>query len=66
MRLQKYLADCGVASRRKSEEMISQGRVRVNGEAVTRMGFIVDPETDTVTFDGKKVSPQKQGLSDAQ
>jgi len=38
MRLQKYLAECGVASRRKAEELISQGRVKVNGETVTQMG----------------------------
>jgi 23S rRNA pseudouridine2605 synthase len=59
MRLQKYLADCGVASRRKSEEFITQGRVRVNGETVTQMGSTVEPGKDTVTFDGKKVSPEK-------
>lgn len=59
MRLQKYLADCGVASRRKCEELISQGLVRVNGESVTQMGSTVDPERDTVTYKGKKVSPQK-------
>lgn len=60
MRLQKYLADCGVASRRKSEELIAQGRVRVNGELITQMGFGVDPEKDTITFDGKQVSPEKK------
>jgi 23S rRNA pseudouridine2605 synthase len=59
MRLQKYLADCGVASRRKCEEYISQGLIRVNGETVTQMGFIVDPERDTVAYKGKKVSVQK-------
>lgn len=59
MRLQKYLADCGVASRRKCEEYISQGLVRVNGETVTQMGFIVDPERDNVTYKGKKISVQK-------
>ena len=48
MRLQKFLADCGVASRRKSEELISSGRVKVNGKTVTKMGFKVEPETDSV------------------
>ncbi len=62
MRLQKYLADCGVASRRKSEELIAQGRVRVNGEIVTQMGSVVEPGKDTITFDGKKVSPEKQKI----
>ncbi len=59
MRLQKYLADCGVASRRKSEELIAQGRVAVNGETVKQMGFLVEPGTDKVTFDGQTVLPQK-------
>lgn len=55
MRLQKYLADCGIASRRKCEELIAQGLVRVNGEKITEMGFIVDPERDTVTYKGNEV-----------
>ncbi len=59
MRLQKYLADCGVASRRKSEELIAQGLVRVNGESVTQMGAQIDPERDTVTYKGNMVTPQK-------
>ncbi len=58
MRLQKYLAECGIASRRKSEELIAQGRVYVNGELVEQMGFIVDPDRDAVTFDGQKVVPR--------
>ena len=60
MRLQKYLADSGVASRRKSEELIAQGRVSVNGEIIRQMGFIVDPDKDTVAFNGKKVSIQER------
>lgn len=59
MRLQKYLADCGIASRRKSEEFISLGLIRVNGEVITQMGFIVDPEKDTITYKGKKVSAEQ-------
>jgi len=58
MRLQKYLAECGVASRRKSEELIAEGRVRINGDIITKMGVTVDPKTDTVTFDGKRIQPQ--------
>jgi len=56
MRLQKYLADAGAASRRRAEEMISQGRVKVNGTAITSMGHIVDENADTVELDGKAVS----------
>lgn len=52
MRLQKYMAQCGVASRRASEEIIAQGRVRVNGEVVDFMGFEVDEENDIVEVDG--------------
>ncbi|MDR0897434.1 MAG: pseudouridine synthase, partial [Oscillospiraceae bacterium] len=48
MRLQKYLAHCGVASRRKCEEMIAAGHVAVNGAVITEMGTQVEPG-DTVT-----------------
>ncbi|MBQ4435653.1 MAG: rRNA pseudouridine synthase, partial [Clostridia bacterium] len=54
MRLQKYLADCGVASRRHAEDMIRAGRVTVNGKTVTEMGTQVE-EGDRVTVDGKAV-----------
>ena len=52
MRLQKYLAECGVASRRKAEELIADGRVSVNGTVVRTMGVEVDPAADSVYFDG--------------
>ena len=60
MRLQKYLAICGVASRRKAEEIIASGRVCVNGNKITEMGFTVDEEKDTVTLDGEKVRPEER------
>ena len=53
IRLQKYIADCGVASRRRAEVMISQGLVSVNGEIVTQQGIKVDPAADRVAVDGK-------------
>ncbi len=59
MRLQKYLSQSGVASRRASEEMIKQGRVFVNGKAITEMGYIV-LENDTVAVDGSIVSKSEQ------
>ena len=59
-RLQKYLARCGVASRRKAEEMIRTGRIKVNGQTVTAMGFTVIPGEDQVEVDGKIVSPPEQ------
>ena len=58
-RLQKYLASCGVASRRKCEEYISQGKVQVNGEVVTELGTKINSDKDTVKFDGKIVSQAK-------
>lgn len=59
MRLQKYLSQSGVASRRASEEMIKQGRVFVNGKAITEMGYIV-LENDTVEVDGSIVLKSEQ------
>lgn len=57
MRLQKYLARAGVASRRGSEDLIRDGRVRVNGEVVTEMGVKVAPD-DRVEVDGRVVAPE--------
>ena len=54
-RLQKYLAECGIASRRKCEELIKQGLVKVNGKVVTELGTKIDPEKDIVEYAGKKV-----------
>lgn len=59
MRLQKYLALCGVASRRAAEEWIAQGRVSVNGAVVQTPGTKVDPRQDVVLADGKRVLPQE-------
>lgn len=59
MRLQKYLAQCGVASRRAAEQMIREGRIRVNGEPVTEMGVKVR-KGDRVTADGTAVKPEKR------
>lgn len=55
VRLQKYMAEAGVASRRKAEELIKQGRVCVNGSTVTELGTRVS-ETDEIEVDGKKIS----------
>lgn len=56
MRLQKYLAHAGVASRRASEELIASGRVSVNGEVVTKLGTTVVPGRDVVRVDGNLVT----------
>ena len=60
MRLQKYLAHCGVASRRKSETIIREGKVKVNGKTVTDMGVTIDPERDRVSVDGRRIVPRAQ------
>ena len=59
MRLQKYLAQCGVASRRHAEEMIREGKIQVNGTTVREMGFQVDENSDIVSVEGKKVRPEE-------
>ena len=53
IRLQKMLADCGVASRRKSEELIRAGKVKVNGR-IAGIGDKVDPINDKVTVSGRR------------
>lgn len=55
IRLQKVLAQAGVASRRAAEEMIAQGRVEVNGELVIHQGRRVDPEHDEIRVDGSRI-----------
>ncbi|PKP56977.1 pseudouridine synthase, partial [Candidatus Atribacteria bacterium HGW-Atribacteria-1] len=54
-RLQKYLAGAGIASRRKCEELILQGQVRVNNSVVTKLGTKVDPQKDIVEVKGKLI-----------
>lgn len=56
MRINKYIATSGVASRRKAEELIKQGRIKVNGKTVEELGFQVDEENDVVEFDNKIIS----------
>lgn len=53
VRLQKYIADCGITSRRKAEDLIVQGRVTVNGQVVRELGTKVEPDKDAVLVDGK-------------
>lgn len=59
-RLQKYLAECGIASRRKCEEYIIQGKVQVNGKTITELGVNVNPEKDKITFEGKNVKQEER------
>ena len=55
MRLNKYIAECGAASRRGADKLISDGLVKVNNKVVTELGTIVNENNDTVTVNGKKL-----------
>lgn len=59
MRLQKYMAECGVASRRRAEEMILEGKVSVNGVVISQMGVQVE-DGDEVRVEGKLIRPEAQ------
>ncbi len=60
IRLNKYLADCGVASRRKADEMIENGEVTINGKKVYELGIRVNPKQDRILFRGKPVQAQNR------
>jgi len=60
LRLAKYLADAGIASRRKAEELIIQGRVRVNGTKVLQKECTITPDTDIVEFDGRVIEKEER------
>lgn len=61
-RLQKYLANSGIASRRKAEEYILAGKVKVNGEVVAELGTKVNPDKDVIEFEGKRVNNDKKNV----
>lgn len=58
-RLQKYLANCGVASRRKCEELITSGLVKINGEVVTELGTKIEPNVDVVEYNNTVIKQNK-------
>jgi len=58
MRLNKYISLCGIASRRKADELVLQGRVKINGIKVEEVGVQVEPGIDTVEIDGKAIAPE--------
>lgn len=60
IRLQKYLADAGIASRRKAEELIKQGKVYVNGKIVNELGTKVTPNVDEIRYEGKKIEIEEK------
>lgn len=59
VRINRFLSSAGVCSRRAADEIVQEGRVTVNGEAVTELGTRVDPRTDDVCVDGMRVRPEK-------
>ncbi len=62
MRLQKFLASSGVASRRKCEELILDGKIKVNGKIVTELGTKVDPEIDEIIYNGNKIKLEEEKI----
>lgn len=58
IRLNKFLSQAGIVSRREADRLITEGRIQVNGQAVVDLGHKVDPERDVVLVDGRKVRPQ--------
>lgn len=61
-RLQKFMSHAGVASRRKSEELITEGRVKVNGKVVRELGTQVEPNRDVVMVDGQTISADPRSV----
>ena len=62
IRLQKYLAEAGIASRRKAEELIQQGKIKVNNKKVTELGTKINPSKDKIEYEGKIVTIQQEKI----
>lgn len=60
IRLQKYLAEAGIASRRKAEELILQGKIKVNNQKMTELGMKINPSKDKIEYEGKIVTIQQE------
>ncbi len=60
MRLNKYIAQCGVCGRRDADDLIKDGKVQVNGITITQMGIKIHPKEDVITFNGQELSRQKK------
>lgn len=63
VRLQKLISQAGVTSRRKAEDLIREGRVRINGKTVFELGTKADPDRDTIDVDGKRIEPKQPKIS---
>ena len=62
IRLQKYIADCGITSRRKAEELIKQGKIKVNGQIVYELGTKINPQKDMVLYQDKKIKEKQKNV----
>ena len=62
IRLQKYLANCGIASRRKAEELIISGKISVNGKVITELGTKIDPNVDKIIYNGEEVKEESKHI----
>ena len=62
MRLQKYIAECGITSRRKAEELITSGKIKVNGEIVTELGTKVNPDKDVIEYNNKVIKKEEKHI----
>ena len=60
MRLQKYLANSGVCSRRNAEKLIENGEIKVNGKVVTELGVKITPDVDEIVYNNKKITMQEE------
>lgn len=60
IRINKFLSESGIASRRKSEEYVLQGRILVNGKVIKDLSYKIDPEKDTVYFDDIKIKSKEK------
>lgn len=62
IRLQKYLAEVGIASRRKAEELIQQGKVKVNDKIVLELGTKIEPEKDKIEYEGNIITIENEKI----
>ena len=62
IRLQKFISDCGITSRRKAEDLIVQGKVRVNDKIIQELGYKVNPKEDKVYVNKKLIKPEHPGI----
>jgi len=62
IKIAKYLAECGVASRRRCEELVTMGKVRVNGRTMANVAERIDPYTDVVECSGKRLRPMQKAV----